>query len=56
MTNLIILDKSVQSSILNNITFFNVNFRDGNFIGNHLADCNFKDCRFNNVMLVKCEF
>lgn len=40
-----ILNKSVQSSILGDITFFNVDF-----IRSHVVACNFKNCRFNDVM------
>ena len=55
-SNEIILNESVQSSILGDITFFKVDFRNVDFIGSHLVACNFQNCRFNNVMLVKCEF
>ena len=54
-SNEIILNQSVQSSILGDITFYKVDFRNVNFIGSHLVACNFKNCLFDNVLLVKCE-
>ena len=51
-SNEIILNESVQCSILGDITFFNVDFRNVDLTG----ACDFKNCRFNNVMLLKCEF
>jgi uncharacterized protein YjbI with pentapeptide repeats len=55
-SNEIILNQSVQSSILGDITFFKVDFRNVDFIGSHVVACNFKNCLFDNVMLIKCEF
>ena len=55
-SNEIVLNESLQSSILGDITFFKVDFRNVNFIGSHLVACNFKNCKFNNVLLIKCEF
>jgi len=55
-SNEIIFYQSLQSSILGDITFFNVDFRNVDFIGSHLLVCNFKNCTFNNVLFIKCEF
>lgn len=55
-SNEIILNQSVQSSILGDITFLETDFRNVDFIGSHVVACNFKNCLFDNVMLIKCEF
>jgi len=36
-SNEIILNRSVQSSILGDITFFKINFRNIDFIGSHVV-------------------
>ena len=43
-SNEIILNQSVQSSILGDITFFKVDFRNVDFIGSHVVACNSKNC------------
>ena len=55
-SNEIILNQSVQCSILGGTTFFKVDFRNIDFTGSHMIAFNFKDCIFDNVTLVKCEF
>jgi len=55
-SNEIILNHSVQFSILGDITFSKIDFRNIDFIGSHMVACNFKNCRIDNVMLIKCEF
>ena len=50
-SNEIILNQSVQSSILGDITFFNVDF-----IGSHVMACNFKNCNFIKVNLTASDF
>lgn len=55
-SNEIILNQSVQSSILGDITFLEVDFRNVDFTGSYVVACNFKNCLFDNVMLIKCEF
>ena len=55
-SNEIILNQSIQSSILGEITFFKIDFRNVNLIGSHMVACTFKNCLFDNVMLIKCQF
>ena len=55
-SNETILNQSVQYCILAEVTFFNIDFRNVNFIGSHIVACDFKNCLFDNVMLIKCEF
>ena len=49
--NEMILDESIQCSILGTLTFFEVDFTGSTFV-----NCEFKNCRFKDVILRKCEF
>ena len=54
--NEMILDKSIQCSILDTLTFFEVDFKRVDFTGSTFVNCEFKNCRFKDVILRKCEF
>ena len=55
-SNETILNQSVQFSILGDITFFKVDFRNVDFIGSHVMAYNFKDCNFINIDLTTSNF
>ena len=54
--NEMILDESIQCSILGTLTFFEVDFKRVDFTGSTFMNCEFKNCRFKDVILRKCEF
>jgi uncharacterized protein YjbI with pentapeptide repeats len=54
--NEMILDESIQCSILGTLTFFEVDFKRIDFTGSTFVNCEFKNCRFKDVILRKCEF
>ena len=54
--NEMILDESMQCSILGTLTFFEVDFKRVDFTGSTFVNCEFKNCRFKDVTLRKCEF
>ena len=54
--NEMILDESIQCSILGTLTFFEVDFKKIDFTGSTFVNCEFKNCRFKDVILRKCEF
>lgn len=55
-SNEMVLDTSIQCSILATLTFFEVNFERIDFTGSTFINCEFKNCRFKDVTLRKCEF
>lgn len=54
--NEMILDESIQCSLLGILTFFEVDFKRVDFTGSTFVNCEFKNCRFKDVILRKCEF
>ena len=54
--NEMILDESIQCSILGTLTFFEVDFKRVDFTGSTFVNCEFKNCRFKDVILRKCTF
>ena len=54
--NEMILDESLQCSILGTLTFFEVDFQRVDFTGSTFVNCEFKNCRLKDVILRKCEF
>ena len=54
--NEMILDESIQCSILGTLTFFEVDFKRIDFTGSNFVNCEFKNCIFKDVILRKCEF
>ena len=54
--NEMILDESIQCSLLGILTFFEVDFKRVDFTGSTFVNCEFKKCRFKDVILRKCEF
>ena len=54
--NEMILDESIQCSILGTLTFFEVDFKRVDFTGSTFVNCEFKNCRFKDLILRKCEF
>ena len=54
--NEMILDESIQCSILGTLTFFEVDFKRVDFTGSTFVNCEFKNCRFKDVIFRKCEF
>lgn len=55
-SNEIIFNESVQCSILGDITFFNLDFRNVDLTGSHVVACDFKNCNFINVNLIASDF
>ena len=55
-SNEILLDESLQCSILGEITFFDVDFRKVDFTGSNFVGCKFKNCRLKDIIFRKCEF
>jgi len=54
--NQIILDESLQCSVLGKIIFFEVDFKRIDFTGSTFVNCEFKNCRFKDLILRKCDF
>ena len=54
--NEMILDESIQCSILGTLTFFEVDFKRVNFTGSTFVNCAFKNCRFKDVIPRNCIF
>ena len=54
--NEMILDESIQCSILGTRTFFEGDFKRVDFTGSTFVNCEFKNCRFKHVIFRKCEF
>lgn len=54
--NEIILDKFLQCSILAEISFFEINFKQVDFTGSSLINCRFKNCTFEETVIRKCKF
>lgn len=54
--NEMILDESIQCSILGTLTFFEVDFKRVDFTGSTFVNSEFKNYRFKDVILRKCEF
>ena len=51
-----ILDESIECSILGTITFFEVDSKRVDFTGSIFVNCEFKNCRFKDVILRNYEF
>ena len=54
--NKIILDESLQYSVLGTIIFFEVDFKRIDFTRSTFVNCEFKNYKFKDVILRKCNF
>jgi uncharacterized protein YjbI with pentapeptide repeats len=55
-SNKILLNQSLQCSVLGGINFVNLTFKNINFTGSFFFKTIFENCRFSNVILRKSEF
>lgn len=55
-SNEIILNQSLQCSVLGGIHFVNLTFKNIDFTGSFFSKTIFENCRFSNLILVKSEF